>query len=113
MEVRFVTGPQEIDLAPAIPTLAQPLAARVALDPSGHPVVAWTDSDGSSRNTRVARWTGSLWDMSFGSLGAVTGSGTDASSPALALDRFGSPIVAWQEIDGTGAYATYVWKSNR
>jgi Bacterial Ig-like domain len=112
IRVRFVTGPQEIDLAPAIPTLVQPLAARVALDSSGRPVVAWTDSDGSSRNTRVARWTGTQWDMSFGSLSAVAGSGTDASSPALALDRFGSPIVAWQETDGNG-YATYVWKSNR
>ena len=99
------------ELVPAIGAGSQPANAQVLLDKGGHPVVAWADSDGSARNVRVARHTGTAWDLSYGVLSAVAGANTDATNPRILLDRFDTPVVAWQETDGT-RFSTYVWKSN-
>jgi hypothetical protein len=100
-----------IERVPALMTAADPAGAQLEVNQLGQPVVAWVDSDGGPRTVRVARHTGTAWDTSFGPLSGFDGSGTDAASPRLVLDRFGFPVVAWQETDGTSP-STFVWKSN-
>jgi hypothetical protein len=73
----------------------------IALNSSGNPVVAWHEFDGSSRNIYVKRFDGSTWvNVGTGVLSAVSGAGTDAHQPSLALDSAGNPVVAWFEFNG-------------
>jgi hypothetical protein len=69
----------------------------------------WVAYDGVGQDVQVARWTGTEWDRSFGSLNAVATAGT--ALPTVAVDPSGAPIVVWQEPDGRNT--TYVRKSNR
>jgi hypothetical protein len=102
-----------VEEIPVIPTGLSPSQALLVLPADGHPVVTWTDYDttAGARVVKVARHTGVQWDFTYGSLDAVSGMNTDGSSPRIALDRGGSPIVTWQETDGT-LLSTYVWRSN-
>ena len=49
---------------------------HVRIDKSGRPVVAWIENTGTAGVTDVfvARWTGSIWDHSFGQLGLSSAS---------------------------------------
>jgi hypothetical protein len=111
LRVRYVDAKPE-EYAPAIPGANQPSAPRLTIDSQNRVVVVWSDLGVSVRNVKVARWTGTEWDLTFGSLSAMSATGTDATSPVVALDASDSPIVAWQEPDPTRK-ATYVRKSNR
>lgn len=73
----------------------------LALDSSGNPVVAWSDSDGTVQNIYVKRLNKSGWvDVGKGGLSGSSAAGSDAFTPSLALDGTGNPVVAWQEFDG-------------
>jgi hypothetical protein len=102
-----------VEEIPAIPTGLQPGDAELLIPPDGHPVVAWTDFDtnAGARVVRVARHDGTQWDLAYGSLDGISGTNSDGVGPRMVLDSAGSPIVAWQETDGT-FQSTYVWRSN-
>ena len=110
IRVSYVDGASE-DYAPAISAGNQPVSPSMAIDAADHIIVVWVAYDGVGRNVQVARWTGTEWDRSFGSLSAVATAGTDTASPAVALDPSGAPIVVWQQPDVRKS--TYVRKSNR
>jgi hypothetical protein len=100
-----------VETIPAIGRPALPSNAQMVLDRADHPVVAWIESDGTARNVRVARHDGSAWDLSYGVLSAIDGANTDGAAPQILLDSSDTPIVAWQETDGT-RFSTFVWRSN-
>ncbi len=87
----------------------------LALDKDGNPIVAWQDSSASAPQIYLRRWNGTTWEELGGS-----GSGNGISNtpqlslkPALALDKDGNPIVAWQEnIASKGIFEIYVKQWN-
>jgi hypothetical protein len=99
---------------PAAPTGLQARDAQLVIPADGHPVIAWSEYDttASARVVRVSRHNGMQWDFIYGALDGRAGTNTDGAVYGLVLDRGGSPIVAWQETDGT-RLSTYVWRSNR
>lgn len=82
----------------------------VALTSSGNPVVAWSETDGTSRNIYVKRWDGSTWAQVGGKLDANTDK--NAFRPSLALDGSGNPVVAWNEAATNSAGSVYVKRWN-
>jgi Bacterial Ig domain len=68
-------------------------------DSGGHPVVAWDESDGTSNNVYVKRWTGTTWESVGNGLDVNTNK--DASQPSMVLDSNSNPVVVWTESDGT------------
>jgi hypothetical protein len=112
---RYATATDSISpAAPAIPTSTAPSSARVAVDGTGQILVAWTDSDGTTRNLHLARYDGTAWDTSFGTISAIDGPNTPAAHPALVITPDGVPVLAWDEVSaGAGQRpSTFVWKSN-
>jgi len=78
-----------------------PSSPVIAVDHSGRPVVAWTDSSGDGdRDVYVSRWTGQQWVAVGKPLSAYTGYLTSARAPSLVLDKKGNPVVAWHEFNG-------------
>jgi hypothetical protein len=90
--------------------LGQPLAATegrqpytglhlsLALDSTGHPVVAWSEGGEPSANIYVRRWSGTEWDAPWGAdglPGCTTAVGRQ--KPALRLTSEDRPIVAFLE----------------
>jgi hypothetical protein len=76
-------------------TPAENVSMKVGTD--GNPVIAWSESDGSSKNIYVRRWTGTNW-VDFGPpLSAVPGAGFDANEPDLLLDTVNRPTLVWEE----------------
>ncbi|NRD54847.1 hypothetical protein D7Y15_09920 [Corallococcus sp. AB030] len=73
------------------------------MDRNAQPVIAWAESDGTSKNIHVARWTGTAWSMLGGGLSGLAGAGTDATQPTLLIDSANRPVVAWHEESGSGA----------
>ena len=98
-------------IAPALATSTAPSSVRLAVDGAGQTLIAWTDSDGTTRNLHLARYNGTTWDTSFGIISAMTGA---AEHPALLITPDGVPVLAWDELPtGAGqAPSTFVWKSN-
>jgi hypothetical protein len=111
--VRAWTASGWVDLAPALATgsTAALLEAQVALRPDGNPVVLWNQPATSGGSLlHVARYNGSAWDTSYGTL---VGTGGSAIGPnTFALDSSGAPTVAWTEQPSTGRDTIHVWKSN-
>lgn len=112
--ITVVKADNGTSVAPPVATAMNPGGARLVVDGSGQVLVAWSDSDGTTRNVHVARYDGTSWDTSFGTISALSGSDTPASNPALVITSDGVPVLAWQELpSGTGTRPqTFVWKSN-
>jgi len=72
----------------------------IALDSSGKPVVAWSETDGTSFNIYVKRWDGTAWQQ-VGATFLDVNTNKSVGSPSMALDSSGKPVVAWGESDGT------------
>ncbi len=90
---------------PTGPTDRTPLA----LDPAGHPVVAWRDRSNGNWEIHLRRWNGLEWEELAGS---ATGGGVSATAgisilPAMALDPSGRPIVAWMD-NASGNHEIYL-----
>ncbi|NOK09464.1 Ig-like domain-containing protein [Corallococcus exercitus] len=81
-------------------TSAESVVLKV--DHDDRPVLAWAESDGSSKNIYVSRWNGETWTMLGAPLSGLVAIGTNAASPALAIDVAGAPVVAWEETTGSG-----------
>jgi hypothetical protein len=99
------------EFSTAISAGSQPVSPYIVIDASDRLVLAWVSYDGFGRNMQVARWTGTEWDRSYGSLNAVAAQSSDAGAPSVALDGSGVPVVTWQEPDVRKT--TYVRKNNR
>jgi hypothetical protein len=110
----FFNSTSWVEEIPAAPTGLQARDAQLVIPADGHPVIAWSEYDmtAAARVVRVSRHNGMQWDFAYGSLDGRAGTNTDGAVYGLVLDRGGSPIVAWQETDGT-RLSTYVWRSNR
>ncbi len=80
-------------------TAAENVTMKVGKD--GNPVMAWSESDGTSKNIYVRRWNGTSWESFGNALNAVATAGTHADMPALVLDAANLPIVVWEEMDAT------------
>jgi hypothetical protein len=81
-------------------THAENVSMKVGTD--GNPVIAWSESDGTSKNIYVRRWTGTNW-VGFGPpLSAIAGAGTDTRDPDLVLDTANRPTLVWNEKINTG-----------
>ncbi|QAT84043.1 hypothetical protein EJ065_2464 [Corallococcus coralloides] len=72
------------------------------LDHDDRPILAWAESDGSSKNIYVSRWNGESWFMLGAPLSGFSAIGTNAATPTLAIDTAGEPVVAWGETTGNG-----------
>lgn len=76
-------------------------AVAIAVGPEGQPVVAWTDFSNLSNDIYVRQLVGASWEeVGAGSAsgGGVTRTIRAASSPRLAVDSRGRPVLAW--LDG-------------
>jgi hypothetical protein len=73
-------------------------APALALEANGAPVVAWSEDEGGTKRVFVKRWQSGAWTT----LGAAVNASPihDAERPALAIDRDGRPVLAWQEYNG-------------
>jgi hypothetical protein len=80
------------------PATAVSLQARV----SGDAVVAWSESDGTAANVYVQEWVTDHWQP-IGSALSASGGSTNAAYPSLGLKTNGTPVVAWEESDGTAS----------
>jgi hypothetical protein len=109
-----VAGDALTAVAPQVLTGMNPNGVRLAVDGSGQLLLAWSDSDGTTRNVHVARFDGTSWDTTFGTISALSGSDTPASNPAVVITSDGVPVLAWEELpSGAGSRPqTFVWKSN-
>ncbi|WP_342374852.1 Ig-like domain-containing protein [Myxococcus stipitatus] len=76
-------------------TSAEDVVLRIGTN--GVPHIAWSESDGASRNIIVARWTGSAWVRLGTPLSALSENGTHADHPDMALDSSSNPTVIWDE----------------
>jgi hypothetical protein len=92
------------------PVESEPLRlGQIATDGSDEPIIVWFQYDGGTMsspanpNLHVARWTGAVWDQSYGTLNNASG------RSALVLGQGTTPIVAWA--DGSTAMV-HVSKSN-
>lgn len=77
-------------------TPAENVAMKMGTD--GNPVIAWSESDGTTKNIYVRRWTGTKWEDLATAMSAVADTGTHADKPALTLDASNRPIVVWEEL---------------
>jgi hypothetical protein len=113
VRLMFLNSMAWVEQIPAIPTGVQPRDAQLIMPSDGHPVVAWTEVDSTTgaRIVGVARHDGAEWDFAYGSLDGFVGANSDGATPRMVLDQGGSPIVTWQETDGS-VQSTYVWRSN-
>jgi hypothetical protein len=100
--------------APEVNTSASPGGAQLAVDSLGQILLAWSDSDGTTLNVHLARFDGTKWDSSFGTISAIDGPNTPAANPALVITPDGVPVLAWDEKDASlgSRPSTFIWKSN-
>ncbi|MFL5356332.1 Ig-like domain-containing protein [Archangium sp.] len=86
-------------------------APSLIMGNDGRPIVAWSGFFSAERSISVSRWTGTAWQAMGEPLSAASGVSTAAFKPALALDKNGRPLVAWQESDGSVSNI-YVYRYN-
>jgi hypothetical protein len=86
-------------------------APSLIMGNDGRPIVAWSGFSSAERSISVSRWTGTAWQAMGEPLSAASGVSTAAFKPALALDKNGRPLVAWQESDGSVSNI-YVYRYN-
>jgi hypothetical protein len=81
-----------------------------AISTAGDIYIAWIES--SSQPINVARWTGSTWDRSYGTL--LTSPTASTSVPSIAITSSGQPVVRWVEPVNMGRGPGYVsrWNGN-
>ncbi|HZL72594.1 MAG TPA: serine/threonine-protein kinase, partial [Planctomycetota bacterium] len=102
VRLRRWNGSAWIELGGASPLCAtegESTYPSLAVDASGHPVVAWVESVGGNNEIWLRRWTGDAWVSLGGSSegGGISGTPALSGPVSLALDGDGRPVVAWQE----------------
>jgi hypothetical protein len=88
-------------------------AANLRLDSMGNPLVLWSQTGSSNAaSLRLARFNGTAWDTTYGTLNGVTG-GNGVQYFNFAADSQAVPTVAWSQQDpSTTTSSVYVWKGN-
>lgn len=82
----------------------------LVLDIEDRPIVAWQESNGTTEDVHVARWSEGAWET-IGVLSAHEGA-TPASMPALAIGDGGELVAAWREDEGS-RHGVHVWTYNQ
>jgi hypothetical protein len=117
IHIQVLTGTGWVDLTPSLATGSAGTmgGAQVAIDPAGNPVLVWAQQAANSNyQLTVARFNGTGWDMTFGTLTGVANGNGDVFAADLGIDASGAPTVAWIEQDSTtGNSSVFTWKSNR
>src|SRR5262249_61085102 len=72
----------------------------LALDPSGNPVVAFTESDGTRVDAYVEQWDGQAWERIGDRVNPIAGHDVQPSTLALAVGSDGAPVLSFRESDG-------------
>lgn len=75
----------------------------LSLDPSGHPVVAWTEGSGSQSNIYARRYDGAAWvEVGAGSAagGGISNTSGKSQYPALGFSAVGEAYLAWYDDSG-------------
>jgi hypothetical protein len=77
----------------------------VALDSSGNPIVAWTETVATS-NIFVKKWDGAMWQQ-VGNTTLNMDTTKSGSLPDIQFDATGAPVVVWKETlaSGSGIFA--------
>jgi len=73
----------------------------LALEPSGNPVVVWSDQSAGSSAIYLKRFDGSSWvELGAGSAsnGGMSQSARWSSMPKIAITAAGTPVVAWHDV---------------
>ncbi len=87
--------------------------ARIVLDGSANPVVAWLEGDGSVSDIFVRRWNGTNWSASQ-AIVPPSDNGILSFQPYLALDSRKVPYLSFIEQDPVGGkFSVYVLRMNR
>ena len=78
------------------------IAPAVAIDPSGAPVVAWTEKvDGMRERGLISRWSGTKW-LIVGGTPWLSDPNSAPTRPTLALHAGGAPVVGWTASGSVG-----------
>jgi hypothetical protein len=105
---RYLGGTSWDTSIPSPQTAGTTITASFAIGSAGEIYLAWTES--SSPPVHVARWTGTAWDRSYGTL--LTSASASAAGPNIALTRTGQPVVRWVEPVNMGRGPGFVSRWN-
>ena len=87
-------------------TFGPALAPSIQINPAGHPVIAWQDLTSGNYEIYLKRWNGNAWEEidSSAKQGGVSQTLTGLSvNPAVALEKSGNPVIAWEERFGANS----------
>jgi hypothetical protein len=86
----------------------------IVLDAENRPFVAWVEAGKRGFGVFVKHWTGTAWEkigapISSSEMPAIAGAAGYASTPKIALDPQGRPVVAWLEMVGADQVLVKRW----
>lgn len=109
MQIARYLGGTSWDTSIPSPQAAGSMAyGSIAVGASNDIFLAWYET--TSQPVYVARWTGSAWDRSYGTL--LTLSTASVGGPTIALTSAGQPVVRWVEPVNMGRGPGYVSRWN-
>jgi Bacterial Ig-like domain len=76
--------------------------SSMALDSNNNPIVTGSEITGSAFHVYVKRWNGASWDQ-LGSTYLDANTNFNPPNSSIAIDSTDSPIVSWNENDGTSS----------
>ena len=88
---------------------------KLAISVDGTPYLVWADTSSGNWEIYVRIWDGSDWTEvgSHSATGQGISNNSDMSTaPSIAIDSLGIPYVAWSDLSGSTAPATYIRRWN-
>ncbi|MFH2002815.1 MAG: hypothetical protein ABIK28_24310, partial [Planctomycetota bacterium] len=77
------------------------LGIGVAMNRYGHMVIAWEQDVGAYSQIFKAEFRGVVWAQPVSLSESISPAGSDARGPAVAMDDYGTTIIAWEQSDGS------------